>query len=454
MLRRLLGVRLLEDRVESYDFKQIMDTARSRYLLLISLSMLVLVTLLVPALLLAGEHRLRSYGFLGIAAVIGFITLFLLWRLRSPALPIAFFSLSTALLATVAVASTGGLVSEGSFWLLIVPLALPFQRQVQVPSALIVLLGTSADYLALRMGLIHQGAGPPSDVRFVVFVIGFIFVLAMVWLFGTLVGSYARTLIELLQQRVRAEKQARRAQLRVRDALRAQSVFVSLVSHELRTPVNVVTGFAELLSQSAHLPPEEREQALFLVEAARRLALSVEEVLRLARLDAEPDFTRPEARLDPVALVHGALEAFNSEGRGGARLSYQLKAPEAPLYIRGDENSLKQAVISLLLALVSALPDLAMLKIGLARLGDTVQIALDLPAHIERPLIMDTVDLPSVWRAGAERMSMHWLILQVMMEAHQGSVRIVDVPEGTRVMLAFPCEAAASNDPRALVAST
>jgi signal transduction histidine kinase len=454
MLRRLLGVRLLEDRVESYDFNQIMDTARSRYLLLVSLSMLVLVVVLVPALLLAGEHRLRSYAFLGIAALIGTTTLLLLWRLRSPALPITLFSLSTALLTTVAVASTGGLMSGGSFWLLIVPLALPFQRRVQVPSALIVLLGTSADYLALRTGLIHPGAGPPpSDVRFVVFVIGFIFVLAMVWLFGTLVGSYARTLIELLQQRVRAEKQARRAQLRVRDALRAQSVFVSLVSHELRTPVNVVTGFAELLSQSTHLPPEEHEQAVFLVEAARRLALSVEEVLRLARLDAEPDFTRPEARLDPVALVHGALEAFNSEGRGGARLGYQLKAPEAPLYIRGDENSLKQAVISLLLALVSALPDLTMLKIALARLGDTVQIALDLPAQIERPLIMETVDLPSVWRAGAERMSMHWLILQVMVEAHQGSVRIVDAPGGTRVTLIFPCELAGT-DLRTLVAST
>lgn len=453
MLRRLLGVRILEDRVENYDFNQIMDTARSRYLLLISLSMFALVALLVPALLLAGELRLRSYAYLAIGAVIAVITLLLLRRRRSPGLPITFFSLSTALLATVAVASTGGLLSEGSFWLLIVPLALPFERRVQLPSALIVLLGTSADYLAMRTGFIHQGAGPPSDVRFVVFFIGFIFVLAMVWLFGALVSSYSRTLIELLQQRVRAEKQARRAQLRVRDALRVQSVFVSLVSHELRTPVNVVTGFAELLSQSVNLPAEEREQAGFLVEAARRLALSVEEVLRLARLDAAPDFTRPEMRLDPVALVHGALEVFNASARGGAPLSYQVKAPEAPLYIRGDENSLKQAIVSLLLALVSALPDLAMLKIGLSRSGDAVQIALDLPTHIERPVIMETVDLPTVWRAGAERMSMHWLILQVMVEAHQGNVRINELAGGTRVLLSFPSEPA-SADPRLVMAST
>jgi signal transduction histidine kinase len=92
------------------------------------------------------------------------------------------------------------------------------------------------------------------------------------------------------------------------DQLRAN--FVAVASHELRTPAASVYGaVATLAERGDSLPPETARQLLKVAhEQGERLALLLEQLLDLSRLDAQ------RIRLDPKPVVlHSLLERIVSE---------------------------------------------------------------------------------------------------------------------------------------------
>ena len=91
-----------------------------------------------------------------------------------------------------------------------------------------------------------------------------------------------------ISQRKSAEVETLKALSREKELSQLKSNFVSMVSHEFRTPLGIIQSSAELLAAFyARMQPEERAAQLASISSnTRRMAVMMEEILVLSRLDA------------------------------------------------------------------------------------------------------------------------------------------------------------------------
>jgi two-component system, OmpR family, phosphate regulon sensor histidine kinase PhoR len=122
--------------------------------------------------------------------------------------------------------------------------------------------------------------------------------------------------------------------------------FVANVSHELRTPVQIVRGYAELLS-SGGLDRETGERYAALIEkTALRMERIVADLLMLARLENDPD---PRSRLEPCELGPILDAALSLVEASAARKHIKIEVETAsPLDLVASPGLLEQAVFNLL----------------------------------------------------------------------------------------------------------
>lgn len=130
-----------------------------------------------------------------------------------------------------------------------------------------------------------------------------------------------------------------------RDALRKTS-FVSNVSHELRTPLTTIRMYAELLRENRVKTDEKRTRYLDVIaRESRRLTRLVNNVLDFSRLEQCRKTYRPEA-LDLSELVRRALDG-QSVRLAEAGLALQFEAPDQPLQVWADRDSVEQIVLNM-----------------------------------------------------------------------------------------------------------
>jgi PAS domain S-box-containing protein len=126
----------------------------------------------------------------------------------------------------------------------------------------------------------------------------------------------------------------------------AKSDFLSRMSHELRTPMNSILGFGQLL-QRAGLAPEQARSVDHILKAGRHLLNLINEVLEIARIEAN----QQQLSLEPVHAATLLTEALalvrpTAEQRP-VRLA--LHAPrDAHAYVRADQQRLMQVMLNLL----------------------------------------------------------------------------------------------------------
>ena len=136
--------------------------------------------------------------------------------------------------------------------------------------------------------------------------------------------------------------------LKIRQAERTQSEFISSVSHELRTPLTAITGWAETI-QSGELRSEAdiRKGMGIIVSEAKRLSNMVEELLEFSRIE-DGRFTLSVEPLDLKAELEDAVYTYTEFFRKeGITLEY-TDGPEEELPISGDPERLRQVFCNLL----------------------------------------------------------------------------------------------------------
>ena len=136
--------------------------------------------------------------------------------------------------------------------------------------------------------------------------------------------------------------------LKIRQAEKTQSEFISSVSHELRTPLTAITGWAETI-QSGELRSgaDIRKGMGIIVSEAKRLSNTVEELLVFSRFE-DGRFTLSVEPLDLKAELEDAVYTYTEFFRKeGITLEY-TDGPEEELPISGDPERLRQVFCNLL----------------------------------------------------------------------------------------------------------
>jgi two-component system, OmpR family, sensor kinase len=180
----------------------------------------------------------------------------------------------------------------------------------------------------------------------------------------TEVGRLGGALNGMLVQIESALKQRQDSEARLRR-------FVADASHDLRTPLTSIRGYAELLRKGAFTEEDDRRRALRRVEhEAERMAVLVDDLLLLARLDQG----RPVARA-PVELRPLVADAVAAARAADSTHPINLEAPYGVL-VEGDAHGLRQAVDNLVRNAVEHTPAGTPVEVAIGTTAEAVRVSV------------------------------------------------------------------------------
>ncbi len=170
----------------------------------------------------------------------------------------------------------------------------------------------------------------------------------------TEVGRLSQALNGMLAQIQRAFASSEASAEKARTSEERMRRFITDASHELRTPLTTMRGFAELYRQGA---ARDMEMVMSRIESeSRRMGLLVDDLLLLARLDAQ----RPieQNRVDLLALASDAVHDAQAVAPNRNITMEVLDGPGTP-EVLGDEPRLRQVLGNLVTNALQHTPESA-----------------------------------------------------------------------------------------------
>ena len=135
--------------------------------------------------------------------------------------------------------------------------------------------------------------------------------------------------------------------VKIGQAEKTQSEFISSVSHELRTPLTAISGWGETLLASGDLEPEMKRGMLIILREARRLTGMVEELLEFTRMQ-DGRFTLNIETADILAEFEDTVFMYGSRlKQEGITLNYDGCDEEIP-EIPCDIARMRQVFLNIL----------------------------------------------------------------------------------------------------------
>lgn len=181
----------------------------------------------------------------------------------------------------------------------------------------------------------------------------------------TEVGRLSLALNGMLAQIQRAVASSESSAEDARTSEERMRRFITDASHELRTPLTTIRGFAELYRQGA---ARDVEMLMSRIESeSRRMGLLVEDLLLLARLDAQ----RPleQRRVDLLAMATDAVHDARSIAPKRSITLDVLDGPGTP-EVLGDEARLRQVLGNLVANALQHTPETAGIALRVGTDGD------------------------------------------------------------------------------------
>jgi two-component system OmpR family sensor kinase len=170
----------------------------------------------------------------------------------------------------------------------------------------------------------------------------------------TEVGRLSLALNGMLAQIQRAVASSESSAEQARTSEERMRRFITDASHELRTPLTTIRGFAELYRQGA---ARDVELLMSRIESeSRRMGMLVDDLLLLARLDAQRPMERH--RVDLLALASDAVHDAQAIAPKRKITMEVLDGPGTP-EVLGDEARLRQVLGNLVANAVQHTPDTA-----------------------------------------------------------------------------------------------
>jgi len=181
----------------------------------------------------------------------------------------------------------------------------------------------------------------------------------------TEVGRLSSALNGMLAQIQRALASSESSAEQARTSEERMRRFITDASHELRTPLTTIRGFAELYRQGA---ARDMEMLMSRIESeSRRMGLLVDDLLLLARLDAQ----RPleQHRVDLLALASDAVHDAQAIAPRRKIAMEVFDGPGIP-EVLGDEARLRQVLSNLVANALQHTPESAAVTVRVGTEAD------------------------------------------------------------------------------------
>ena len=255
----------------------------------------------------------------------------------------------------------------------------------------------------------------------------------------TEVGRLSSALNGMLAQIQRALASSESSAEQARNSEERMRRFITDASHELRTPLTTIRGFAELYRQGA---ARDMEMVMSRVESeSRRMGLLVDDLLLLARLDAQ----RPieQNRVDLLALASDAVHDAQAIAPKRNITMEVFDGPGTP-EVLGDEPRLRQVLGNLVTNALQHTPESADITVRVGTEGDDaiVEVVDEGPGMSQEDALriferFYRTDSSRARISGGTGLGLS--IVDSLVLAHDGTVTVTTAPgQGCRFHVSLP----------------
>jgi len=132
------------------------------------------------------------------------------------------------------------------------------------------------------------------------------------------------------------------AETRADAAVKQRTAFFASLGHDLKTPLNAIIGYADMMRQNVlgPLPDAYKDYPAIIHDSGEELLLMVEDMLDLARADADRQRLEPEP-IDLRASAKGVIRQLENQAeRAGVTL--RLKAGDDDVWAQADGRAVRQ----------------------------------------------------------------------------------------------------------------
>lgn len=229
--------------------------------------------------------------------------------------------------------------------------------------------------------------------------------------------------------------------------------FLAVASHDLRSPLTCIQGFIEFLLADDDIQGEHREFLGYMENSANYLVDLVNDVLDLARIEAEKQQTLELHPLDVAEVADSAVGTMRHMAMvKDIDLELDNRYTTGKPVIRGEENSLRRILNNLISNAIKFTPDQGRVtvEVGPRDGGDVLLAVQDSGIGIEPDKIPHLFDrFSSASRegtAGEKSTGLGLAITRELVQRHFGRIDVSSTPDkGTRFEIVFP--SAASQPP-------
>ena len=224
---------------------------------------------------------------------------------------------------------------------------------------------------------------------------------------------------------------------------RLKTEFISSVSHELRTPMSSIRGLAEVLQAGKIKDKAKREELLNLVASeSGRLSRFVHNILDFGKIEHQVkayDFRK--IKIQPVIEEAVKLTRYRLESEG---FRLRTRLIKRPLFLRIDEDAVKQALTNLLDNAIKYSTEKKELMINLINRKREVEIqvqdrGIGIPAEAQEKIFEGFYRHPAAQDSNPRGVGLGLKIVKHIMGAHQGEIRVESQPnKGSTFSLIFP----------------
>ncbi|MCE1173872.1 MAG: HAMP domain-containing histidine kinase [Propionibacteriales bacterium] len=217
--------------------------------------------------------------------------------------------------------------------------------------------------------------------------------------------------------------------------------FVADASHELRNPLASIRGYAELTRRGEDALPEDAAYALGRIESeSDRMAVLVEDLLLLARLDSQPTLD-----LHPVDVTEIVLNAVSDARAADSDHKWSLDLPEDVVTAMADPHRLHQVIANLLANARTHTPAGTAVIASLRAEDGSAVVSVSDDGPGVAPEIQPTVferftraDASRVRQDGGSSTGLGLAIVSAVVKAHGGSVELDSRPGRTVFTVRIP----------------
>jgi len=178
--------------------------------------------------------------------------------------------------------------------------------------------------------------------------------------------------VSICVERKKAEQELNTAVIKAKESDRLKSAFLANMSHEIRTPLNSIIGFSELMADPGFDASQQSEFAQIIINSGNSLLTIISDIMDFSKIEAGQVVVN-KTPFVLQKLISSLQNEYSFTAREkGIELRVDPQNPKDDIWVRSDENRLKQVLVNLVGNAIKFTKE-GFVELGVKLIDDSIQ---------------------------------------------------------------------------------